>query len=332
VAGMTGIIGFMPTPQGPSPHLVVALALAPVVLLDLAAPTHVFGHCGAPHYDFVLAGARRGPVATSSGYAVVAPVGLEALGRAGTIVVPGGPSPEVPPPPAVVSALRLARERGARVMSVCTGAFVLAHAGILDGLRATTHWQFTAQLAAMFPKVKVDPKVLYVDEGEVLTSAGVAAGIDLCLHVARKDNGAAWATAVARRMVVAPHRDGGQAQYIKTPIDVGPMASVGLERTRAWAIEHLEEDLNVVALARHACMSPRTFARRFGQETGTSPARWVLRQRVLAAQQFLETTDIAVQAVALATGFGSTTTLREHFGRELRTTPTAYRSLFRASS
>jgi AraC family transcriptional activator FtrA len=322
----------MPTTSPPSPHLVVALALAPVVLMDLAAPTHVFGHCGDPHYDFVLSGALPGPVATTSGYPVVATEGLEALGRAGTIVVPGGPSTEVPPSPAVVAALRAARERGARLMSVCTGAFVLAHAGILDGLRATTHWQSCAQLAAMFPKVKVDPTVLYVDEGAVLTSAGVAAGIDLCLHVARKDHGAAWAAAVARRMVVAPHRDGGQAQYIEMPMEGTGVGSDGLEGTRAWAIEHLDDELNVVTLARHACMSPRTFARRFGQETGTSPARWVLRQRLLAARQLLENTDIAVEAVASATGFGSTTTLREHFGRELRTTPTAYRRLFQGSA
>lgn len=316
-------------------HRIVALALPGVLLLDLAAPTHVFGHCGAPEYAFALAGAHAGPVPTSSGFDLVAPHGLDALQEADTIVVPGT-APVRRPDDDVLSALRSAFQRGVRVLSVCTGAFTLARAGLLDGRRATTHWSEADRLAEAFPAVMVDPTVLYVDEGSVLTSAGVAAGIDLCLHVLRRDLGAERAAAVARRMVVAPHRNGGQAQFLQRPIDGvpserGPHAA-GLESTRTWALERLAEPLTVARMAGHAAVSARTFARRFVEETGTTPAQWLLDHRTRAAQELLEHTDLSVEEVAARSGFGTTAGLREHLRRRLRTTPTAYRGAFRTAA
>jgi transcriptional regulator GlxA family with amidase domain len=324
VAEKTSIIGFMPTSVA---HRVVALALPSVVLLDLAAPAHLFGHCGGALYGFAVAGARRGPVVTSTGLEIVAPGGLELLASADTIVVPGTEDGRAPSAE-VRAALRAARDRGARIMSVCTGAFVLAHAGLLDGLRATTHWAAAGPLAEQFPLVTVDPAVLYVDEGQILTSAGVAAGLDLCLHVIRRDHGADVAARIARRTVVAPHRDGGQAQFIRRPRGAadGP---AGLAATRAWALERLGEPLSVPVLARQAGVSPRTFARHFRAETGTTPARWLLDQRVLAARQLLERTSLSVEQVAARSGFSTPAALREHFSRQVATTPTAYRRAFR---
>ena len=308
----------------------IALALDGVVLLDLAAPAHVFGHCGAPHYTFALAAIRPGPVRSSTGIELAAPLGIGALEGADTIVVPGiGPDSDPEGFTRAAAAVARARGRGARVMSICTGAFVLAEAGVLDGRHATTHWDSTERLAARYPRVSVDPAVLYVDEGAVLTSAGVAAGLDLCLHVVRRDHGAALAAHIARRTVVAPHRDGGQAQFVARPIGEASGGGTSLEPTRVWALDRLEQRLDVVTLARHACMSPRSFARRFRQETGTTPAQWLLDQRTRAAQSLLETTHLPVEHVASRTGFGSTTTLRTHFGRRLATTPTAYRRAFR---
>ena len=328
VAGKTTIIGFMPSAAR---HRVVVLALPGVVLLDLAAPMHLFGHCGGEHYACEVAGVQAGAVASSTGMQVVAPHGLTALRRAGTIVVPGTVD-HGPPPPAVTDALRAAHRRGARVMSVCTGAFVLARAGLLDGRRATTHWASAAELAQRFPAVTVDPDVLYVDEGEVLTSAGVASGLDLCLHVIRRDHGARYAAAIARRTVVAPHRDGGQAQFIERPIEGEGEGAARLEATRAWALARLASPLDVTTLARHACVPPRTFARRFREETGTTPAQWVLDQRTLVARRLLERSDMPVEQVATECGFAGAASLREQFARRVRTTPTAYRRTFRASA
>jgi AraC family transcriptional regulator, transcriptional activator FtrA len=312
------------------PHRVVALALADVVLLDLAAPTHLFGHCGAPHYAFVLAGVTPGPVRSSTGIEVMASAGIEALEHADTIVVPGiGPDADPEGFAAAAEAVGRAHRTGARVMSICTGAFVLAEAGVLDVRRATTHWDSTERLARRYPRISVDPSVLYVDEGSVLTSAGVAAGLDLCLHVIRRDHGAALAAHIARRTVVAPHRDGGQAQFVARPIADTADAGTSLEPTRAWALDRLDQTLDVATLARRACLSPRSFARRFRQETGTTPAQWVSDERTRVAQSLLETTDLPVEHVAVRTGFGSATTLRTHFGRRLATTPTAYRRAFR---
>jgi AraC family transcriptional activator FtrA len=311
-------------------HRVVALALDGVILLDLAAPAHLFGHCGPPHYTFSLAGVRAGPVRSSTGIEVMARTGIEALWDADTIVVPGIGADTDPEGFAVAAeAIAGAHGTGARVMSICTGAFVLAEAGVLNGRRATTHWDSTQRLARRYPQVSVDPSVLYVDEGSVLTSAGVAAGLDLCLHVIRRDHGAALAAHIARRTVVAPHRDGGQAQFVARPIADDADGGTSLEATRAWAMERLDQPLDVPTLARRACMSPRSFARRFREETGTTPAQWVSDQRTHVAQSLLETTDLPVEHVAMRTGFGSATTLRTHFGRRLATTPTAYRRAFR---
>jgi AraC family transcriptional activator FtrA len=317
-------------------HRVVALALPGVVLLDLAAPTHLFGHCGGPLYGYVVAGAQPGPVVTSTGLEIIVPGGLELLAGADTIVVPGREDTE-PPSAGVRDALRAAWDRGARIMSVCTGAFVLAHAGLLDGLRATTHWAMAGRLAEQFPLVTVDPAVLYVDEGQILTSAGVAAGLDLCLHVIRRDHGADVAARIARRTVVAPHREGGQAQFIRrpghAPAGVAGTAravgAAGLSATRVWALERLAEPLSVPVLARHAGVSPRTFARHFRAETGTTPARWLLDQRVLAARQLLERTSLSVEQIAARSGFSTPAGMREHFSRQVATTPTAYRRAFR---
>jgi AraC family transcriptional activator FtrA len=318
----------------PAPHRVVALALPGTVLLDLAAPAHVFGALGGRRYEFVLCSLDARPVATTSGFPIQAQRGLQALEQGDTIVVPGYERIEDPPPARVLRALRDAHARGARVMSICVGAFALAHAGLLDGRRVTTHWRHAALLAERFPAVEVDPDVLYVDAGPVLTSAGVAAGLDLCLHVLRRDHGAEVAARVARRMVLAPHRDGGQAQFIERPLAPAPdpFGGASLEPTRAWTLERLHEPLDVAAMARHACVSPRTFARRFRAETGTTPLQWLLRQRVLAARRLLEATDEPVETIALRCGFGGAPSLREHFARATATTPTAYRRAFRLAA
>ncbi|HEU4563089.1 MAG TPA: helix-turn-helix domain-containing protein [Gemmatimonadaceae bacterium] len=313
------------------PHRVAILVLPSVVPFDLGVPVQVFGYprpdLGARRYTMTLCAARPGRVRTAGGFSIVVEHGLEALAQAGTVVVPGVDDVTLPVPRAVCRAIAAAHARGARLVSICTGAFVLAAAGVLDGRRATTHWLDASALAARFPSVALDPNVLYIDEGDVLTSAGVAAGIDLCLHVVRTDYGAAVANAVARRLVIAPHRSGGQAQFIPRPL--AEERGKRLEATRAWIAHHLAEPLTVQRMARHAGMSMRTFARRFREETGTSPLRWLLRQRLLAAQQLLEESDAAVERVAAACGFGSAMSLRIHFRRELGTSPLAYRRAFR---
>src|SRR4051812_29553950 len=300
-------------------HRVVTLALESVVAFDMATPAQVF----RGPYSFELAAVRRGPVATSTGFRVVADHGLEALARADTVVVPGYDTIDRPPPRAALDALRAAHARGARIVSICTGAFALGDAGLLDGRRATTHWRYAGYLAERFPAVEVDPDVLYVDTGDVLTSAGVAAGIDLCLHIVRCDHGAEVAAKVARRIVVAPHRDGGQAQFLERPLPTAGEA--GLQATRDWALGHLDPPLDVAALAGHAGVSERTFARRFRAETGTTPLQWLLGRRVHEAQRLLEGTDAPVEEVAARCGFGTATSLRKHFARATATTPTGYR-------
>jgi AraC family transcriptional activator FtrA len=313
------------------PHHVVAVAIDGCVLLDVAIPVHVFGYHDDDRYRLTLAGCRRGPVRTSTGIVLHAEAGLGALATADTIVIPGCDDVEAPPPEALLRALRAAARRGTRLMSICTGAFVLASAGLLDGRPATTHWRYTAALAARFPAVRVDPGVMYIDDGDILTSAGVAAGLDLCLHVVRRDYGASAAVAVARLTVVAPHRDGGQAQFIERPL-TQPDAGASLSATRAWALEHLHEPLGLARLARHARVSPRTFSRRFRAETGTTPLQWILTQRITRGMQLLEHTDLPVTAVAAAAGFPSLAAFRRHLTRTASTTPSAYRRTFQDRS
>jgi transcriptional regulator GlxA family with amidase domain len=310
-------------------HRIAVLALDQVVAFDLAIPAQVFGHPDQRNrYRLCVCAERAGPVA-SSAFHVVAPRGLDAVREADTLVVPGVEEPAAEPSAAILDAIRAADARGARLVSICTGAFALAAAGVLDGRRVATHWRHAAELQALYPAVEVDPKVLYVDDGRVLTSAGVAAGIDLCLHLVARDHGADHANAIARRMVVAPHRGGGQAQFVERPI---PPDRGGLVATRAWMLEHLEHPLSVAEMARHALLSERSFARHFRSETGTSPLRWLHEQRVLHARRLLEESDLPVEEVAARSGFGTPTTLREHFARALKTTPTAYRRSFSAGA
>jgi transcriptional regulator GlxA family with amidase domain len=307
-------------------HHVVALALPGVVAFDLAIPAQVFGHEDErERYSFRVCAPQPGLVATTTGYSVHAAEGLEALATADTVVVPGF-SPLADPSPAVCEALRQAAANGARVVSVCTGAFALAAAGLLDGKRATTHWKNAQRLQALHPAVEVDAEVLYIDEGGVSTSAGVAAGIDLCLHLVRKDFGTEAANRIARRMVVAPHREGGQAQFIERPV-ASPMAQFG--PTCLWAKQHLAEQLSIVDMAAHAGWAPSTFARRFLAEAGTTPLRWLTGQRIAEACRLLETTDMTVEAVASRTGLGTPANFRLHFMRELNTTPSSYRRTYR---
>jgi AraC family transcriptional regulator, transcriptional activator FtrA len=319
-----------------APIRVALLVLEGSVFFDLGTVITVFGskRPGTPRpelpYALTLATAEPGPVVTSSGVAVHVDAGLEALEGADLVVVGGSTPPLVPGQRAALEALAAAHARGARAMSICTGAFVLAHAGLLRGRRATTHWGYCAQLAREFPDTEVDPDVLYVDDGDVLTSAGLAAGLDLCLHVVREDVGADAATAIARWNVVPPHRDGGQAQYIDRPLPA--LGDGGLAATRAWALEHLHEPLTVEALARHAHMSPRTFARRFVAETGHAPKRWLTHQRIHHARRLLESTDLPVEDVAHRSGFRTAAAMRVHFSRATATRPTAYRRTFGAAA
>lgn len=313
------------------PHRVAILVLDTVVPFDLGVPCQVFGwgreDLGEVRYQASLCAAVPGKVRTSMGFLLEAPHGLEALDAADTVIVPGIADLDVPIPREICTALRSAADRGARVASVCTGAFVLAEAGLLDHRRAATHWEDAPLLASRYPAVRVDAKVLYVDEGAVLTSAGIAAGIDLCLHLVRGDYGAEVANAVARRLVVPPHRSGGQAQYAERPM---PRAETGrLEGTRAWMLTHITEPLTLERMAENARMSRRTFVRRFRAETGSSPLQWLIHQRVLLAQNLLEVTGDGMEHVAARCGFGSALVLRQHFRRALGTTPTAYRTAFR---
>ncbi|HUC08065.1 MAG TPA: helix-turn-helix domain-containing protein [Solirubrobacterales bacterium] len=313
-------------------HQVVALCLEGVVAFDLAAPAQAFSvaasPAGEPHYGFATCSLDGGELTSTTGFGVVPEGDLSLLDAADTVVVPAYFDVFSPPPADATAALREAAGRGARVISVCTGAFALAHAGLLDGRRATTHWAFADALAAGFPTIAVDPGALYIDEGAVMTSAGLSAGIDLCLHVIRADCGAAVGERVARHMVAAPHREGGQAQFIERPHATVPGPVGSLEETRRWAAERLHEPLDVAAMASHASVSPRTFARRFREETGTTPLQWLLAQRVQEARRLLEETDLSIDAVAWQAGFGTAASLRDHFRRVTATTPTAYRRSF----
>jgi AraC family transcriptional regulator, transcriptional activator FtrA len=310
------------------PNTVAIVVFDGLTIFEFAAACEIFDPLPEvpDFYRLILCSPSHRPVNGRLGVRVAATHGLAALGQADTIVVPPKVGGE-PAPQAVLDALRGAHRRGARILSLCTGAFTLAAAGLLDGRRATTHWRHTDRLARQFPNVQVDPDVLYIDDGDILTSAGSTASIDLCLHVVRKDFGADVAAMVARGLVVPLQRQGGQAQYIETPIPDIPGRDP-FSAALAWAQGHLGEALSVEVLASKAAMSPRTFARRFRSATGTTPHQWVTAQRVQLAQRVLETTDLSVDVVAERSGFGSAANLRQHFSRLLHTNPNGYRQSF----
>jgi transcriptional regulator GlxA family with amidase domain len=313
----------------------VCAVIGPVVApFELGVLAEVFGvdrsEQGLPTYDFAVVALGDGTISGPGGLTVQTPYRLDRLATADLIAIPAWHSAHEPPE-GLLQALRDALARGARVMSVCSGAFVLAAAGLLDGRRAATHWRYAAQLAAAFPAVEVDDSVLYVDCGRIITSAGTAAGIDACLHLLRVEHGAEVANAVARRMVVPPHRDGGQAQFVEAPVPLQRHAgSDELAGVLDWAVEHLDQPLAVEELARQAHMSPRTFARRFREVVGVTPHRWVLGQRLAHAQRLLEL-GVPVEEVARRCGFGSAVTLRTQFARERGISPSAYARAFRAA-
>ncbi len=311
-------------------HRVAAVIVDDVSPFEMAVPCEVFGIDRSdlvdPWYEFRLCAGVPTPVRTALGFGIDTPFGLDALDWADTVIVV--PTSRRSYPDGLLDALRRSHARGARIVSICTGAFVLAAAGLLDGRRVTTHWMNADELAEAYPTVSVDPNVLYIDDGDIATSAGTASGIDLCLHLVRKDHGAEVANAVARRMVVPPHREGGQAQYIQYPMVSADEDDDLLDDSLRWARERLSEPITVEQLARHAAMSPRTFARRFHDATGTTPHQWLTSERVRLAQGLLESTDRSIERVATDTGFGTATNMRQHFQRFLGVSPGRYRDAF----
>lgn len=320
------------------PHRVVVLALDGVLPFELGIPHRIFGRPkGAPHrplYEVVTCSIRPpGPVETDADFAVQVAHGPEALATADTVIVPAsyqlGPVFEEGVLTDELAAALAHIRPGTRLASICTGVYVLAAAGHLDGRPATTHWAHAEHFQRTFPKVRVDADVLYTDDGDVLTSAGVAAGIDLCLHMVRRDHGAAVAVEVARRTVVPPHRDGGQAQYIQRPVPEPQLATT--TAARAWALGRLHAPLQLRDMAEQESMSVRTFTRRFREEVGVSPGQWLIQQRVERVRQLLESTDLSIDQVARDAGFGTAQSMRQHLQAVLGVTPTAYRRTFRVA-
>ncbi|MDR6323319.1 GlxA family transcriptional regulator [Actinoplanes couchii] len=314
-------------------HVICELVLDGVVPFDLGVPAQIFGaardESGKRLYDVRVCG--PGPATTEAGFTVIPKYDISELAKADTIIVPGihrgGPVTDGTIEPEIRDALRAAAARGARIVSICTGASVLAAAGLLDGRPAATHWAWADRIGGLYRSVAWDFDVLFVDDGDILTSAGVGAGVDLCLHIIRTDHGAGAANRAARRCVVPPWRDGGQAQFIERPV---PSAGgEGTEPTRAWVLDRLAEPVSLEEMAGHARMSVRTFTRRFRDETGLSPRQWLLRQRVEHARILLESTDLAVDAVARRSGLGSATALRQHMHATIGVAPSAYRRTFR---
>jgi AraC family transcriptional regulator, transcriptional activator FtrA len=314
-------------------HRIAIPVTAGMPLFELAVPCEVFGRGRQDFpvpwwYEVQLCAEQGAPVRTGDRLLLDGAAGLDALSRADTVIVPACCDTQDDPPAELLQALRAACDRGARIASICTGAFTLAAAGLLDGRPAATHWMHAAELARRWPKVRVEPNVLYTDDGQILTSAGSAAGLDLCLHIVRRDHGTRIANALARRLVVPPHREGGQAQYIEQPLPVE--GSPGLGPALDWARAHLELPLTVDDLAGRALMSPRTFARRFRETTGTTPLQWLCAERVRRAQELLENTDDTIDRIADSCGLGSAQRLRTHFTRINQVTPHEFRRTFRA--
>ncbi|MGI9823150.1 GlxA family transcriptional regulator [Agromyces sp. Marseille-Q5079] len=308
---------------------IACIALPQMAPFEFGVICEVFGidrsAQGGPTFDYHVVAADPGPISTKMGFEVVVHENLDFAYEADLVAVPAslvGSEPDE----RVLDVIRHAVDRGAWVLSVCSGAFTLGHAGVLDGRKATTHWMYTDLMSEMFPGTEVDPDVLFVQDGKIVTGAGTAAGIDAALHIVRTELGAGAANIVARRMVVPPQRDGGQSQFILSPVP--ECHSDSFATITAWMLEHLDEDLTVDLLARKALMSPRTFARRFRAETGTTPNAWLNRQRLLRAQQLLEETSLSLEEIARETGFGAAAVMRHHFVKVLQTTPTAYRRLF----
>ncbi|MFD1545308.1 helix-turn-helix domain-containing protein [Nonomuraea guangzhouensis] len=310
---------------------VAVLAFDGMSPFELGCVVEIFGlprpELGVPWYDLKVCAETPQPLRAVGGFTLQAAHGLDALVSAGTVIVPGVADVRGQVSGELVAALRLAHERGARMVSICSGAFALAAAGLLDGREATTHWKYAELLQERFPKVSVNASVLYVDDGDVLTSAGSAAGLDLLIHLIRGDHGPNVANAVARRLVIAPHREGGQAQFIQaavTPVEDDDAVA----RAMTWAMDHLAQPISVGDLAGVAHMSERSFIRHFKRQTGTSPLRWVISQRVAASLPMLEGTAAPVEEIGAAVGFESPVTFRHHFTRAMRTSPSAYRRAF----
>jgi transcriptional regulator GlxA family with amidase domain len=313
-------------------HIVATVAFDRISPFHLSVPCIVFGEDrtegGVPRFDFRVCAAEPGPLATTAGFTIAAPHGLDALAVSDTIVVPSWRDVDETPPAALLDALRAAHARGAQLVGLCLGAFVLAEAGLLDGRPATTHWGWAEAFARRFPRVRLEPDVLYVDDGDVLTSAGTAAGLDCCLHVLRKLYGASAANYVARRLVVPPHRQGGQAQYVQQPVAASPRGD-RLAGLLDWVRVHLDEPHTLDSLAKRVLMSRRTFTRHFRQATGATVGAWLLAQRLARAQQLLEATGQPIDTIAHAVGFATSASLRQHFAEAFRTSPSAYRRAFR---
>lgn len=314
-------------------HLVVAVAYPGMGAFEFGVCVEVFAlprpELDVDWYDFALC-VPDGPVSGVGGFTLGSPHGLDVLNEADTVVAIGWPT-DTAPSEELLAALQAAHRRGARMVSFCSGVFLFAAAGLLDGRKATTHWMYAEKLRARHPSLRVDPGVLYIDEGDVLTSAGTAAAIDLCLHVVRGDHGTEVANSVARRMVVAPHREGGQAQFVRAPVPRDTTADSVIYRLLEWMQENLDQPMSFELLAARAYMSPRTFSRRFRDATGTSPAKWLLHQRLDRSRELLERTDETLDRISTAVGFGSAVTLRHHFASVLNTSPTGYRRAFRGA-
>lgn len=312
-------------------HLVVALAYDRLCTFEFGCVTELFAlerpELGVDWYRFAVCASEPGPLRAAGGITVVAPYALRRLDRADTIVVPGWRDPDEAPPEALLKKIRQAYQRGARLCSICSGVFVLAAAGVLDGKTVTTHWRYAEKLQQRYPRVRVEPDALYVDEGQIITSAGSAAGLDMLLHLVRRDYGGAVANRVAQRLVVAPHREGGQAQFVPRPMP--PDDSGRLARLMDWMRQHAALPHTLHALAERAAMSPRTLQRQFHEATGMAPYEWLVRERVAAAREMLEAqTPLPIGRIAELAGFGSEESMRRHFRRIVLTSPAAYRDKF----
>ena len=311
-------------------HLVVALAYDRLCTFEFGCTVELFAlerpELDVDWYDFAVCAVEPGTIRAAGGITVQAPYAPELLERADTIVIPGWRDADEVPPPAVLDMIRAAHSRGARLCSICSGVFVLAAAGVLDGQRATTHWRYADRLAQRYPRIQVQPDDLYVDNGQIITAAGSAAGLDMLLHLVRRDYGAKVGNLVAQRLVVAPHREGGQAQFLPRPMAQGEQGR--LSRLMDWLRSHPEQPHTVSSMAERAAMSPRTLQRQFQQATGLGPVEWLIRERVAIVKDMLEVPDVPLAQISERAGFGSEESLRHHFRRLAGTTPGAYRRRF----